>query len=71
MKTLSLKILKQDLLYFWKVGFLPGTHYVAPVILKLAAILLPLSLKWRGSRHEPPCPAHCVLTQADPPFFRV
>lgn len=45
MKTLSLKILKQDLLYFWKGELLPGTHYVAPAVLKLAAILLPLSLK--------------------------
>lgn len=32
MKTLSLKIPKQDLLYFWKGGLLPGTHYVAPAV---------------------------------------
>lgn len=49
MKTLNLKILKQDLLYFWKGWLLSGTHYVAPAVLKLAAILLPLSFKWRGS----------------------
>lgn len=69
MKALNLKIMKQDLLYFGEGGLLPGTHYVAQVVLKLTAILLPLSHKWIIGMSHHACLV--ISIQAALSFFRI
>lgn len=54
---------------FWEGGLLPGTHYVAQVVLKLAAILLPLSHKWIIGMSHHACLV--ISIQAALSFFRI